>query len=195
MSANALVRTVDATGASFPARGTLKGEPVTLYMYNNTISNTPQGVHVNAETGTTPPARARCSSCCSTTRSTTTPSRSRRSRRHSTDRTRSSHVATLAMDNIFDGSTTARGRHRRPGRLEHASVQPVLEQHDQRPGRQRPTATSRATSARSSAIPSSSTRRPGTSPSSRPRRRSTRPAARSAPCPGPTRSIPPWTSS
>ena len=49
MSANALVRTVSATGASAPARGTLEGEGVTLYMYNDTISNTPQGVHVNSE--------------------------------------------------------------------------------------------------------------------------------------------------
>ena len=44
MSANALIRTVSATGASFPMPAArLKGEPVTLYMYNDTISNTPQG--------------------------------------------------------------------------------------------------------------------------------------------------------
>src|SRR5208283_6060003 len=38
----ALVRTVSTTGASEPTRGTLDGEGVTLYMVNDTISNTPQ---------------------------------------------------------------------------------------------------------------------------------------------------------
>ena len=53
MSANALVRLVSASGASFPGRvtgTTVRGEPVTLYMYNDTISNSPQGVHANSET-------------------------------------------------------------------------------------------------------------------------------------------------
>jgi large repetitive protein len=42
--------TTDPT-ASFPARGSLAGEPVYLYMYNNTISNSNQGVHINSEQG------------------------------------------------------------------------------------------------------------------------------------------------
>ncbi len=33
----------------FPARGTLKGEPVYLYMYNDTISNSAEGVQINSE--------------------------------------------------------------------------------------------------------------------------------------------------
>jgi hypothetical protein len=39
------------TFASFPARGGLVGEPVYLYMYNNTISNSAQGVHINSSQG------------------------------------------------------------------------------------------------------------------------------------------------
>ena len=37
--------------APFPLRGGLNGEPVDLYMYNNTISNSGIGVLVNSETG------------------------------------------------------------------------------------------------------------------------------------------------
>ena len=36
------------------------------------------------------------------------------------------------MDNIFDGSSDRRGRHPGPGGVEHARVQPVLQQRDQR---------------------------------------------------------------
>ena len=52
-------RIVTAEGASFPTRGSLVGEPVNLYMYNDTISNSGQGVHINSypsddSTGSTP---------------------------------------------------------------------------------------------------------------------------------------------
>jgi hypothetical protein len=52
---NALYR--DWTGLTsnanppLPARGGLQGEPVDLYMYNDTISNSNQGVHINSTTG------------------------------------------------------------------------------------------------------------------------------------------------
>ncbi|MDR3620298.1 MAG: S8 family serine peptidase, partial [Paludisphaera borealis] len=36
---------------NFAARGTLKGQGATLYMYNTTISNSAEGVHANSETG------------------------------------------------------------------------------------------------------------------------------------------------
>ncbi len=39
------------TFAPFPSRGRLVGEPVDLYMYNDTISNSGQGVHINAIAG------------------------------------------------------------------------------------------------------------------------------------------------
>jgi large repetitive protein len=39
------------TVASFPLRGGLVGEPVYLYMHNNTISNSAQGVHINSPQG------------------------------------------------------------------------------------------------------------------------------------------------
>jgi large repetitive protein len=39
------------TTAAFAARGGLVGEPVYLYMYNNTISNSAQGVHINSPQG------------------------------------------------------------------------------------------------------------------------------------------------
>jgi hypothetical protein len=35
----------------FPQRGALAGQPVYLYMYNNTISDSAQGVHINSEQG------------------------------------------------------------------------------------------------------------------------------------------------
>ena len=41
----------------FPARGRLVGEPVDLYMYNDTISNSAKGVHINSvHRATIPPA-------------------------------------------------------------------------------------------------------------------------------------------
>ena len=56
-----LITASSGTGgfAPFPTRGTLVGEPVDLYMYNNTISNSGQGVHINSfpgddTTGSTP---------------------------------------------------------------------------------------------------------------------------------------------
>jgi hypothetical protein len=50
---------VDWTGANggvgatpaFPTRSGLAGEPVFLYLYNDTISNSGQGVHINSQTG------------------------------------------------------------------------------------------------------------------------------------------------
>ena len=39
------------TIASIPLRGGLVGEPVYLYMYNDTISNSAQGVHINSAQG------------------------------------------------------------------------------------------------------------------------------------------------
>ncbi len=54
-SVNALYR--DWTGIKsnqnppFPARGGLVGEPVDLYMYNDTIANSSEGVHINGSVG------------------------------------------------------------------------------------------------------------------------------------------------
>jgi large repetitive protein len=50
-SADALVSTVTGDTASEPTRGSNVGEPVFLYMYNDTISNSGQGVHVTAPQG------------------------------------------------------------------------------------------------------------------------------------------------
>ncbi len=44
---DALVR----AAGGFPTRGSLDGEPVYLYLYNDTIANSGQGVHINSETG------------------------------------------------------------------------------------------------------------------------------------------------
>ena len=69
----------------FPTRGGLVGEPVDLYMYNDTISNSGQGVHINSSAGRRYHGRHPVSRrSCSTTRSTTTATPSRRSRRSST---------------------------------------------------------------------------------------------------------------
>src|SRR5262249_26793074 len=44
-------RACTAGGSTAPTRGGLVGEPVNLYMYNNTISNSANGVVINATQG------------------------------------------------------------------------------------------------------------------------------------------------
>ena len=187
----------------FPARGGLVGQPVDLYMYNDTISNSAQGVHINSRQATTRPARAL---------SGRDPEHHVLQRRRTASRPvappiqrhdnefASSNV--LAMNNIFDGSndavdldgtTIGSAAERRSASSSTTSSTTTPRTSSRRPT----TATSRATSGASLAIPSSSARSgpasmrpPRTSSSSRPRRRSTRAGARSGPSPAATRSIP-----
>ena len=113
MSANALVRTVSATGASAPVRGTLKGEGVTLYMYNDTISNTPQGINAEAESvddssGESPMQLVLLNNTFYNDRyaiQTIAPQYNFATTANGQNLL--SHVVTLAMDNIFDGSSIA----------------------------------------------------------------------------------------
>ena len=62
----------DQHGKPFPSRGGLDGEPVYLYMYNDTISNSSQGVHINSDNGRRYQREQRLPGHLSTTRSTTT---------------------------------------------------------------------------------------------------------------------------
>src|SRR5208337_4997201 len=113
MSANALVRTVSATGATAPVRGTLKGEGVTLYMYNDTISNTPQGINAEAESvddssGESPMQLVLLNNTFYKDRyaiQTIAPQYNFATTANGQNLL--SHVITLAMDNIFDGSSIA----------------------------------------------------------------------------------------
>ena len=113
MSANALVRTVSATGATAPVRGTLKGEGVTLYMYNDTISNTPQGINAEAESvddssGESPMQLVLLNNTFYKDRyaiQTIAPQYNFATTANGQNLL--SHVVTLAMDNIFDGSSIA----------------------------------------------------------------------------------------
>src|SRR5208337_26853 len=116
MSANALVRTVSAAGATVPILGDLIGEGVTLYMYNDTISNTPQGAHVNSEStadgsGESPMQVVLLNDTFyndANAVQTISPAYSGTNNSPVyTDTNLLSHVTTLAMDNIFDGSSTA----------------------------------------------------------------------------------------
>ena len=108
----ALVRTVSLTGASEPTRGTLDGEGVTLYMYNDTISNTPQGIHANSESvddssGESPIQLVLLNNTFyNDPYAIQTIAPQYNFATNPLDENRLSHVVTLAMDNIFDGSTT-----------------------------------------------------------------------------------------
>ncbi len=108
MSANALVRLVGPTGATPPARATgttVRGEGVTLYMYDDTISNTPQGIHANSESvnntsGQSPEQLVLLNNTFYNDGyaiQTVAPQYN--------GLNLLSHVVTLAMDNIFDGSS------------------------------------------------------------------------------------------
>src|SRR5208282_4313247 len=107
MNAPALVRTVSATGATAPVRGTLKGEGVTLYMYNDTISNTPQGINAEAESGNNTNGESPMQLVLLNNTfyndgyaiQTIAPQFNKLNSQ--------AHVVTLAMDNIFDGSTNS----------------------------------------------------------------------------------------
>ena len=50
--------------AAFPARGSLVGEPVYLYMYNDTISNSAQGVHINSSQSADTTGETAIKRCC-----------------------------------------------------------------------------------------------------------------------------------
>ncbi|HKM56567.1 MAG TPA: hypothetical protein VJY33_24395, partial [Isosphaeraceae bacterium] len=111
MNAPALVRTVSATGATAPVRGTLKGEGVTLYMYNDTISNCPQGINAEAESvddssGESPMQLVLLNNTFyNDGYAIQTISPPYNFATNPLDENLLSHVVTLAMDNIFDGST------------------------------------------------------------------------------------------
>src|SRR5208337_3788968 len=112
MNAPALVRTVtesDTTppviSVSAPVRGTLKGEGVTLYMYNDTISNCPQGINAEAETGDNSTGQSPMQLVLLNNTFYNDGYAIQTIAPQYDELNSLSHVVTLAMDNIFDGSS------------------------------------------------------------------------------------------
>src|SRR5208337_4925411 len=105
MNSDALVRTVSATGASTPTLGTLEGEGVTLYMYNDTISNCPQGINAEAETGDNSTGQSPMQLVLLNNTFYNDGYAIQTIAPQYDELNSLSHVVTLAMDNIFDGSS------------------------------------------------------------------------------------------
>ncbi len=174
---------------AFPARGGIVGEPVDLYMYNDTISNSNQGVHINSVPGRQHDGPNSISSRLAQQHVLQRRERDPDDRAAVQRRPTLWPASTAGMNNIFDGSSWIAVD--LIGQDGGSQIQYNLfftNAVNHRPDT-RMTATSWATSARSTPIRTSSarsvpaTRRRRISSSSRPHRRSTRPAARSGPMP------------
>ena len=91
----------------FPTRDALIGQPVYLYMYNDTVSNSAQGVHINSRRATTRPATASIRPSSRTSRSITT-GIGIQTQAPAWTRDPDNELAcveVLAMNDIFDGSS------------------------------------------------------------------------------------------
>ncbi len=124
--------TITATGASPPTRGSLVGEPVDLYLYNDTISNSVQGVHINSfpgddSTGSTPfEAVLLNDTFYNDTYDIQTVAPQLDSAPNDF-----SVVNLLAMNDIFDGAADVAVNMQGQAGFERASVQPLLQQYRQ----------------------------------------------------------------
>ncbi len=95
------------TAGGFPTRGTLDGEPVDLYLYNDTISNSGQGVHINSETGDDPSGDTGYQAVILNNTFYNDPFAIQTiAPQHDATPNEEAAVSVLAMNNIFDGSST-----------------------------------------------------------------------------------------
>ena len=111
-------------------RGTLVGEPVDLYMYNDTISNSGQGrAHQLRRTATTPPATPPIEAVLLNNTFYNDHYAIQTIAPQFDGKNGLAIVNVLAMNNIFDGSSQIAVNHRkgRPA-IQPAPVQPVLQQ-------------------------------------------------------------------
>ncbi|MFI5457180.1 MAG: Ig-like domain-containing protein [Isosphaerales bacterium] len=96
-----------ATGTftPFPQRGSLRGEPVYLYMYNDTISNSGQGVHINSENTNDTSGESAYQAVLLNNTFYDDPFALQTIAPQYNGMNLNAHVSVLAMNNIFDGST------------------------------------------------------------------------------------------
>ncbi len=98
---NALVR----AAGGFPTRGSLIGEPVYLYLYNDTIANSGQGVHINSSPGDNQTGNSGYQAVILNNTFYNDPFAIQTIAPQFDNKNSEAAVSVLAMNNIFDGSS------------------------------------------------------------------------------------------